>query len=460
MTINKKDKLKKTLFAIDINDPIVKKNKKKLFETFEEKENIYIVFSKEYSEKDSPNFSWEIKDFFSKQKFEINIDIESFLKLTEKEVSRCSIITPLVTWGTFFKETPFSMKKEKKEVKHNNIIVSDKNIDCVKRAITLAEAQSFCRYLQDAPSSIINPLTFVKEVQDFFKPISKKVTIKVLTKKELKAKGMNLILGVNAGSIIEPRLLVIEYKNSPSKEKFAYVGKGITFDSGGMNIKTASYMRQMKYDMSGAAIVCSTLYAIVKNNLKTNVSIVAPLTENLVSPTAIRPDDIIKAYNKMSVEIDNTDAEGRLVLADALTYAAKDLKATKLIDVATLTGAMVYSLGDTFTGVWTTKEEDWNTFKIAADRAGEYIWRLPLHNDFRKLLNSDFADIKNSCNDPRGGSSRAACFLNEFTENIPYIHLDVAKTADSGDKGQAIMIKTLYNFSRENCGFNFKNEKK
>ncbi|MGL4647756.1 MAG: leucyl aminopeptidase, partial [Mycoplasmoidaceae bacterium] len=417
--------------------------------TFEDQDDIYLVFPKEFFLEDGPYLAWALREFFSKQVEEININLDSFLKFKTEDTGRCLIITPLVTWAIFFRETPFTMKTEKKETKPHNLIVSPKDVDCVKRAVVLAEAQTICRRLQDAPSSIINPLTFVEEVKKVFKPFGTKVKIKVLDKKELKAKKMNLILGVNAGSIIEPRLLVIEYKNSPSKEKLAYVGKGITFDSGGMNIKTGPHMRQMKYDMSGAAIVCSTLYALVKNGIKTNVSVVAPLTENLVSPNAIRPDDIITAYNKMTVEIDNTDAEGRLVLADALTYAAKDLKATKLVDVATLTGAMVFALGDTYTGTWATCCKDWRKFKEAADRAGEFVWRLPLHNDFRKMLNSDFADIKNACNDFRAGSSRAACFLTEFTEKLPYIHLDVAKTADANDKGQAIMIKSLYNFARE-----------
>ncbi|MGL5246433.1 MAG: leucyl aminopeptidase [Mycoplasmoidaceae bacterium] len=447
MEINKKNKYEKTLIAIDLKSAINKKNNK-VFETFEDKNNIYIVFPKNFKEVDAPNFSWALKDFFSRQKSGINIDLNSFLKLKFVDTKRCSVINPLVTWGSFFTEVPFSMKTTKIEKFSHNIIVPKGFEDCVKNSLVLAEAQTKCRYLQDAPSLIIDPLSFVDEIKKLFKPFEKKVTIKVLTKKEIKAKGMGLLLGVNAGSIIEPRLLVIEYKGSTSKEKFAYVGKGITYDSGGMNIKTGNFMRHMKYDMSGAAIVCTTLYALVKNKIKTNVSIVAPLTENLISPTAIRPDDILTSYNKKTVEIDNTDAEGRLVLADALYYAAKDLKATKLVDIATLTGAMIYSLGDTYSGVWTTEDKDWIAFKDAADKSGEYVWRLPLHNDFRKMLDSDFADIKNSVSNPRAGSSRAACFLVEFTNGLPYIHLDVAATADSGDKGQAVMLKTLYNFAR------------
>ena len=447
MEINKKNKYEKTLIAVDSKNSIVKKEKK-LFETFEEKNNIYMVFPKNFKEVNTPDFSWALKSFFSKQKSGINIDLESFLNLKSADTKRCSIIYFLVTWGSFFNEKPFSMKTTKEEKFTNNIIVPKGHEDCVKNSLVLAEAQFVCRRLQDSPSSEINPITFVAEIKKLFKPFEKKVTIKVLNKKDIEKKGMNLLLGVNAGSIIEPRLLVIEYKGSTSKEKFAYVGKGITYDTGGMNIKTGNFMRQMKYDMSGAAIVCTTLYALVKNKIKTNVSVVTPLTENLVSPTAIRPDDILIAYNGKTVEIDNTDAEGRLVLADALHYAVKDLKATKLVDIATLTGAMVYSLGETYSGVWTTEEEDWINFKNTADKSGEYVWRLPLHNDFRRMLDSDFADIKNSVSNPRAGSSRAACFLVEFTSGKPYIHLDVAATADSGDKGQAVMLKTLYNFAR------------
>lgn len=164
--------------------------------------------------------------------------------------------------------------------------------------------------------------------------------------------GLNLLYGVNKGSERECRFLVVEYlNNKSSKEKFAYVGKGITYDSGD-ELKTGPHMRNMKYDMSGAAIVVSTVLALAKNKVKTNVVALAPLTENLIGPKAQRPDDIVVAYNKKTVEIDNTDAEGRLVLADAISYAALDVKATRIFDVATLTGLMSYILGKTYTGVF------------------------------------------------------------------------------------------------------------
>lgn len=179
----------------------------------------------------------------------------------------------------------------------------------------------------------------------------KNVKVTILDKKALVAKKMGMLLGVNKGSKHEAKLLVIEYTGAPSsKAKFAYVGKGICFDSGGMNLKTGGHMRTMKYDMSGAAIVCATVLAAACNKVKANLVAVAPLTENLLSNEAQRPDDIVTAYNGLTVEIDNTDAEGRLVLGDAIAYAAKDLKATRIFDVATLTGAMIYALGSTFTG--------------------------------------------------------------------------------------------------------------
>ena len=309
--------------------------------------------------------------------------------------------------------------------------------------------QYFCRNLQDRPSSQIYPESFAEEVKKLFADVQHKVSISILNKEDLKGEKMNLLLGVNAGSVREPRLVCVEYLNNPnSNEKFAYVGKGITFDSGGMNIKTMSFMRWMKFDMSGAAAVLATVYALAKNDVKTNVVAIGAMTENLPSPTAIRPDDIIVSHAGKTVEIDNTDAEGRLVLADALSYAVKKYNATKLVDVATLTGAMIFSLGDTYTGVWATNDDDWFVFDKVAFQSGEYVWRLPLHEDYRKQLDSRIADIANCSTDRKAGSSSAACFLVEFTHGVNYIHLDVAMTTDAKNMGHGTMIKTLYNFAK------------
>ena len=438
----------KILKAIDLNDGLNSENKK-VFETFEKENTIYFVLANDLKNADMPLFYETIKTFFQKLAKSITVDINSFINFANKDLRRCSIMTNLVTAMRFWEKDPFTLKtKDIKELKHE-VIVDESLRKMYEKAQTIAESQFFCRRLQDTPSDIMTPIKFVEEIQQLFKPFESKVKISVMDKKQLEEKGMNLILAVNKGSLIEPRLLTIEYKNSDSDELFAYVGKGITFDSGGMSLKPSSAMKWMKYDMSGAAIVASTLYALVKNEIQTNVVAVMPLTENMLSPNAVRPDDIVKSYSGLTVEIDNTDAEGRLILADALTYAARDLKATKIFDVATLTGAMIFSLGDTFSGCWATSGEDWKNVRTTSHWAGEFIWRLPFHDDFLKPLKSDFADLKNSSNDRKAGSSRAACFLKEFTDGVNYIHFDVAATADKNDRGQGVMIKTLYRFAKD-----------
>lgn len=433
----------KTLVAIHVNSELNTESKK-VFETIEKDDFIYFLIPNGMKEVDVPLYTSKIHNFFKGLKKSIKVDIDSFASFKNENLKRCSLIVNLICATKFFEKDPFTMKtKDIKEYSHE-LVYSEEHAECVRKALNIAESQIFCRRLQDTPSDIMNPLTFVENVKKEFEDVANKVSIKVMNKKELEDKGMNLILAVNKGSIIEPRFMTIEYRNSNSNELYAYVGKGITYDSGGMSLKPSSAMRWMKYDMSGAAIVASTVLALAKNNVEANVVAVIPLTENMLSPTAVRPDDIIKSYSGLTVEIDNTDAEGRLILADALTYASKDLKATKIFDVATLTGAMVFSLGDTFSGCWATSDQDWKKVNQSANRGGEFVWRLPFHEDFLKPLSSDLADFKNSSNDRNAGSSRAACFLKEFTLGTNYVHFDVAATADKNDRGQGVLIKTLY----------------
>lgn len=434
---------KKTLVAISVNSELNNESKK-VFETFEKENNIYFVMPSDMKEADVPLYTTKIHNFFKTLKESINVDVDSFASFKNDNLKRCSLVVNLICAMKFFEKDPFTMKTKNITEYCHEPIYNDENSECVRKALNIAESQSFCRKLQDTPSDILNPITFVEMVSKEFEQVSNKVTIKVMDKKDLEEKGMNLILAVNKGSLIEPRFMTIEYRNSDSDELYAYVGKGITYDSGGMSLKPSASMRWMKYDMSGAAIVASTVLALAKNEVKANVIAVMPLTENMLSPNAVRPDDIVKSYSGLTVEIDNTDAEGRLILADALTYSSKDLKATKIFDVATLTGAMVFSLGDTFSGCWSTSDADWKLVSRSSNRSGEFVWRLPFHEDFLKPLKSDLADLKNSSNDRNAGSSRAACFLKEFTLGTNYTHFDVAATADKDNRGQGVLIKTLY----------------
>lgn len=444
------DKTKKIIIkGLDFNSSL-NEEKKKVYETFKKDDITYFLIDK--TKKDFPRLDDYIKRVTSSFKdIDLEVNFNSFIEAYEIECEKeiQALVLVLVVAFRFNQKIPFSMKTEQINGYNLKYIINEKYESMINEAITISQAQFFCRNLQDRPSNILYPEVFVEEIKKLFGELSNKVNISILNKQDLIDEKMNLLLGVNAGSLREPRLLCIEFLNNPeSNEKFGYVGKGITFDSGGMNIKTANHMRWMKFDMSGAAAVMTTLYALVKNNVKTNVVAVAALTENLPSPKALRPDDILVSHSGKTVEIDNTDAEGRLILADALSYTVKKYNVTKLVDVATLTGAMIFSLGDVYTGVWATNDDDWSKFSCVAYKSGEYVWRLPLHEDYKKLLDSKIADIANSCSDLRAGSSRAACFLAEFTHNVNYIHLDVAITADAKNMGQGVMIKTLYNFAK------------
>ena len=444
MTINKQNDFK-TFIAVDKLDSRV--IDKKVYET--KTDNNLIMFVIDKNNLDLPRIADYVKRFAEKNKSNINYDLNSFINYFDDSKIKADLILSLVLAATFYEKKPFNLKTTKEEIFEINLILDEMYGDILKEACVVKDAQFFCRALQDMPSNILYPAEFCRRVRELFNEVSYKVNIVEMNKKQIQEQNMGLLLAVNAGSLREPRFMYVEYKNNQaSNEYYGYVGKGITFDSGGMNIKTGSFMRWMKFDMSGAAAVMATVYALAKNNIKTNVVGVACLTENLVSPTSVRPDDVIISHSGKTVEIDNTDAEGRLVLADGLSYAASVLNVTKLVDIATLTGAMIFSLGDVYSGVWTSHDNDWREFEKVAFDSGEYVWRMPLHENFLKMLDSDIADMKNSCDDRRGGSSRAACFLNEFTHGKNFIHLDVAITADVNNQGQGVMIKTLYNFAK------------
>ena len=446
MVMNKKP-LSKTLSAVLVSS--IKNNESKgKFEFSNKENNIYFFVPDKLDFTDLPSIALSLKKIFKSRREAMNVDLDSFIRLANKKIFVEDILESVLWWVKFYEKDPYTKKTKDVLAYEHNLIFKKINENELKNILVILEAQEFCRMLQDTPNRELNAEKFVEKVENLFKPFKSEIEIKVLDRKKLEEKKMGLILGVNQGSSHEPRMLSIKYKgNSNSKDLIAYIGKGITFDTGGSNIKTGPNMRWMKFDMSGAAIMVSTMYALVKNKAKTNVVAIAALTDNAIGNNAIRPDDILTSYNGMTVEIDNTDAEGRLVLADAITYAVRDFKPTKLVDIATLTGAMIFALGESFSGVWSTSDVEWKNFESAAYSGGEFVWRLPFHQDFIDMMKSPIADIKNSSNDRRGGSSRAAGFLKEFTENLDYIHLDIAATAHVDNRGQAVLLKTLYRYA-------------
>jgi leucyl aminopeptidase len=296
----------------------------------------------------------------------------------------------------------------------------------LKRGILIGEAVNFARLMALTPGNDMTPTHMAAEATRLAKDAG--LEIDVLDEARMLEKKMGSLLGVSRGSDEPATLTVMMYKGDPSsKEIVALVGKGLTFDSGGISIKPAEAMHEMKYDMCGGAGVIGAMYAIGKLKPKINVMGVIPASENLPGHRAMKPGDILKAMNGKTIEVINTDAEGRLILADALCYA-RELGATKIVDAATLTGACVVALGHAASGVMSNDDAFVDRFLDVVGDVGERYWRLPLYDDFDAQIKSDTADLKNT-GGRAGGAETAGAFLKNFVADVPWIHLDIAGTA-------------------------------
>ena len=290
----------------------------------------------------------------------------------------------------------------------------------------LAAGHSLARRLQMFPGNHCTPAYLADVASELGRKHG--LEVNVLRRSQLEKEKMNALLAVAQGSAEEPRLITLEYRGGGRAAPICLVGKGVTFDSGGISIKPALNMEEMKYDMSGAAAVLGTFEAIGRLKPKINVVGLVPATENLPSGTAIKPGDVVTTHLGKTVEIINTDAEGRLILCDALSYARR-FKPNCILDVATLTGAVVIGLGHVNSGVMGNDEALVAEVRIAGRRAGEPCWQLPLSDEYRKQLDSDTADFKNVGGRP-AGSITAGWFLREFVDDrTPWVHLDIAGTA-------------------------------
>lgn len=373
------------------------------------------------------------------------IDVDSF---TTNEINKKEIIKLFIEQDILMNGKIFSKKTDEKKIKQNHIIISKEfNISDFSETILLATQMVSARYFQDMPANLCTIDFLTNELKNIFLN-SKKVKTKILDKKDLEKLGMNLILSVNAGSYQGAKVIVCEYNNSNSKEKIAIVGKGIIFDSGGYDLKRGKNMSGMKYDMSGAIIAAYILDTIDKLDLNVNVSIVLPLTDNLVDSNATLPESIIKSMNGKTIEIANTDAEGRLILADGLTYASNKLNANLLIDISTLTGSVLYALGHLYTGVWSSSDKNWKLVEKASKESNEKVWRMPLDPAYRESLSKKtFADTTSCSNTEYSDCNIAASWLHSFVpDEKEYIHFDIAGTADIKERGKSPMIKTIVEF--------------
>ncbi|HTU98923.1 MAG TPA: leucyl aminopeptidase, partial [Luteitalea sp.] len=299
--------------------------------------------------------------------------------------------------------------------------------DAVALGAALGEATNVARAFAHEPPNVLTPKVLAERVQELFAGTS--VQVDVLDEAQLRAHHMGLLLGVAQGSTHVPRMVVLTYTpENAAGPVLGLVGKAVTFDTGGISIKPAENMDRMKYDMCGGAAVIGAFHALARIGAPSKVIGVIPSVENMPSGTAFRPGDVLTGASGLTVEITNTDAEGRLILGDALWYAQK-LGATHLVDIATLTGAVAVALGRFASGLFGTPDRWRDAVQEASVRAGDFLWPMPMTDDYKELLKSDIADMVNAAGTRYGGAISAALFLKAFTGDTPWAHLDIAGTA-------------------------------
>ncbi|VEU68137.1 Cytosol aminopeptidase [Mycoplasmopsis pulmonis] len=408
-------------------------------------ENTLYYFVKDKSKYDIKFFKKAASKIVENQNRNLNIDISSF---SHNSIALESIVKIFVEKYEF-KHANLFKEKDKDDKQYSiNLYVSDKQKILVletllEKTLILTNALNTVRKLQIYPPNICNSEWLADFVYEDLKKIDS-LKINIYNKSQIEDLGMNLFLSVNKGSAYEPRLVSIEYNGDPSsEEKTVLVGKGITFDSGGYNIKT-SHMGGMKFDMSGAAIAAYALKAMAQLRAKSNFAALMLITDNRLNSVANIPDSVWKSMNGKTVEVTDTDAEGRLVLADGITFAIRKLNATRVITIATLTGTILYTLGTSYTGGWATNNKTWKELLSAAKKHDEPIWRLPLNEDYiESYKKSKVADLVNWSSASKPDSNSAAMFLKEFTEEKDFVHLDIAGTAEIEGEPQGVLVKTL-----------------
>src|SRR3954470_21271671 len=306
------------------------------------------------------------------------------------------------------------------------VVSADADVSAaVKRAAVTAAAQNAARDLQNLPSNVATPSFLASRAEELAGEHSS-LTFEALGPDEIASREMGAFMAVAQGSDIEPRLIVLRYDGGGPH--LGYVGKAVTFDTGGISIKPAAKMHEMKFDMSGGAAVIEAMGAVASLGIPVQITAVVPSTENMPSGHSMKPGDIVTASNGKTIEINNTDAEGRLILADALAFAVAE-GAERIVDLATLTGAIIIALGSTYAGLF-SNDDDWcREVEAASEATGELGWRMPLHPEFFELTKGQYADLTNASDQRKASSSYAAEFLRQFVDDRPWVHVDIAGTA-------------------------------
>lgn len=368
------------------------------------------------------------KACIGKKLSKVNVCFPDALKLVGAELAQGIVEGFLLTNYSFTGNKSLSKDKPSLINKISLLGASAAITTLAKKYVSIFNGVYFARDLVNGNADDVTPQGFAAIAKELAKDLPL-VKATVFDKKRLEKEKFGLILAVSRGSCREPVMIVVEYKGAPkSKEHTVFVGKGITYDTGGLNLKPTGSMETMRADMAGAAAALGALIAASTLGLKRNITVVIPSTENSIDACSYKPGDVYTGYAGKSVEIGNTDAEGRLVLADALAYTVKTLKPTRIVDLATLTGAMDVALGSEYMGLFSNDDALSSQLEKASMRTYERMWRLPLVEEYREQLKSDIADLKNIGG--RGaGSIKGALFLEEFVGSVPWAHLDIAAVA-------------------------------
>jgi leucyl aminopeptidase len=345
--------------------------------------------------------------------------------------------------GTLLKLYKFDRFKSKKDDDSsdglNSLEVSSADADlddAVSEARVRSEATNRTRDLQNLPANVATP-EFLAERARETAGAHDTLELETFDRNQIKEMGMGAFTSVAQGTYAEPRLIVLRYTPAETKgPHLALVGKAVTFDTGGISIKPAGKMHEMKFDMSGGAAVIEAMNAIAELGVPARVTAVVPATENMPSGRSVKPGDIVTAMNGKTIEVNNTDAEGRLILADALCYAVEQ-GAERLVDIATLTGAIVVALGSTYCGLFSNDDDWYAQVEAACDATGELGWRLPLHPEYLELTKGTYADLQNASEQRKASSAYAAEFLRQFVDDRPWVHMDIAGTAWSTGRAWA-----------------------
>jgi leucyl aminopeptidase len=303
-------------------------------------------------------------------------------------------------------------------------------------ARVVAEAQNRARDLQSLPANHLTPTGLAERAREIAAN-HPSLEVEILGRDEITQRGLGGLEAVSRGSYEEPQLILLRLSGRGAGERLGLVGKAVTFDSGGISIKPSAGMHEMKMDMSGGAAVIEAMGALAELGVELDVTAVVPATENMPSGRSMRPGDVITQFNGKTVEVNNTDAEGRLILADALTWCVREEGAARVVDMATLTGAVLIALGSTYCALISNDDALAAGVEAAAAETGELAWRLPLHPDYKKLTTGTVADLTNAAAKREAGTIYAGSFLEEFVDDVPWAHLDIAGTAWDSEREYA-----------------------